>query len=75
MGRSDNFAYAYLIRRSNFTFEELLPEDEYPDSDDDDFNAGERDRDHIDLSRPFLESTPQTECRALKNEKLFEKQE
>ena len=43
MGRSDNFAYAYMIRRPNFTFEELLKEDEYPDSDDDDFNAGERD--------------------------------
>ena len=61
MGRSDNFAYAYMIRRPNFTFEELLKEDEYPDSDDDDFNDGERDREHIDLFRPFLESTPQTE--------------
>ena len=60
MGRSDNYAHGYLQRRSFFVFEDLLGEDEYPDTDDDDFNAGERDRDHMDLFCPFLESTCQT---------------
>ena len=60
MGRSDNYAHGYRQMRTFFAFEELLDEDEYPNSDEEDFNAGERDKAHLDLFRPFLESTCQT---------------